>query len=67
MDSKSYNLEHEISNVEEEIRYVADYLDDHPDDVAVQLNLSNLQSRLNELKLEFFLSFMMACNMVKSL
>ena len=56
MDSnKIYNLEHEISNVEDEIKYVADYLDEHPDDFAVQLNLSNLQSRLNELKLELSL------------
>ncbi|WP_304094343.1 hypothetical protein [Methanobrevibacter ruminantium] len=50
------NLNKEISKIENRILTMETYLESHPDDFAVELSLSNLKSRNDELKLE--LSFL---------
>ena len=50
------NLNKEISKIENRILTMETYLESHPDDFAVELSLSNLKSRNDELKIE--LSFL---------
>lgn len=49
-------LKNEIKKIERRINVIKDYLESHPDDFAVQLSLSNLESRVSELKLELSLN-----------